>query len=99
MMESIILVEKELRRRGLGLKAGKRNRTMLSVHDSLTLNVEEESAKEVYEEVVAPIMERPIPQLGGFKFKHEAEMSRMWDWSTESYAEWHNRRVADLDSH
>lgn len=88
MMESIIKVEEELRRRGLGLKAGKRNRTMLSVHDSLTLNVTTEDAQEVYEEIVAPILERPIPQLGGFRFKHEAEMSKTWDWDTQSYPKW-----------
>ena len=72
---------------------------MLSVHDSLTLNVEERDAQEIYEDIVAPVLGRAIPQLEGFRFKHEAEMSKMWDWETESYAKWRDDRTADTDSH
>lgn len=99
MMETILLVERELKRRGLGLKAGKRNRTALSVHDSLTLNVMEEHTQEVYEEIVSPIVGRSIKQLKGFRFKHEATMTKTWDWGDVSYDKWLNNRAANSSSY
>ncbi|MEO0158056.1 MAG: DNA polymerase, partial [candidate division WOR-3 bacterium] len=80
--ESTILIHEELKRRGL------RARVMLSLHDQLLFSVDERQLIEVYEEVVKPILERPIKELGGFVFRHNAEVSPAWDWETLDYAEW-----------
>lgn len=85
--ESIIMIDREFKRRGWKPQT----RTMLSVHDSLSSNVNGRNPShmvEVYEEVVKPILDRPIPQLGGFRFRHSAEVSKMWDWDVMSYPEW-----------
>lgn len=89
MIGTILECAKELRRRGLRERG---NRIMLSVHDSLSLNVTEADAEEVYEGVLKPILERAIPQLGGFRLKHSAEMSKSWDWKTVDYYEWKQQR-------
>ncbi len=91
MLGSIIRIHNELIRRGLRAKG---NRLMLSVHDSLSLNVKTEDVEEVYEEVVAPILNRPIPELGGISLRHSAEMSKTWDWETIDYYVYKQRRRA-----
>lgn len=63
-------------------------RIVLTVHDSLTINVPEHKCIEVYEEIVAPVLNRSIPQLGGFRLKHEAEVERMWSWDSIPYEQW-----------
>lgn len=91
VMGSIIKIDHEFKRRGW-----KNTRIMLSVHDSISINVAgarvfPERMVECYEEVVKPILERPIPQLGGFRFRHSSEVSRLWDWEVESYDKWKAR--------
>lgn len=88
MMETMILIDKEFKRRGW-----KNTRVMLSVHDALSFNiggarVNPQRMIEAYEEVVAPIMDRPIPELKNFCFRHEAVVSSEWDWNTIKYPKW-----------
>ena len=88
MIGAILGIHEELKRREL-----KGTRMILSVHDSLTLNVagarsHPEKMVEVYEEIVAPIVSRPIPEMGNFVFRHSAEVSEMWDWKDTPYAKW-----------
>lgn len=98
MRETLIFINQEYVRRGwkpahIGSPPYPRmTRLMLSVHDAKTTNVNMERGPqhmvEVYEEVVKPILERPIPQLGGFRFRHSAEVSTMWDWQVTNYSDW-----------
>lgn len=88
MIGTILAISREFKRREY-----KNTRIMLSVHDSLTFNIGGARTRpahliEVYEEIVAPIMSRPISQLGGFQFRHSAEVSQHWDWRVTSYAKW-----------
>lgn len=92
---SLIKIDEQLRIRGLRTKGA---RLALTTHDSITLNVPEPLLEEVYEEIVAPIMNRPIPQLGGFQFRHSAEVSRMWDWEVTDYSKWKASRAANPDN-
>lgn len=80
---SLLQVDKAFKQRGF-----QNTRLLLTVHDSLTINVPEAHCEEVYEQIVAPILNRPVPQLGGFCFRHEAEVSKQWDWSSLEYHEW-----------
>lgn len=88
MRKTIILINAELKRRGWKPAT----RTMLSVHDAITLNISGAKGPqhliEVYEEVVAPALNRAIPELGGFRFRHSAEVSKMWDWDVQKYSKW-----------
>ncbi len=86
--ESMILIEREFKRRSF-----KHTRIMLSVHDSISFNIggaRTDPAKlvEVYEEIVKPTMERPIKELEGFSFSHEAEVGSMWDYQMKDYESW-----------
>ena len=87
----MILIDREFKRRGW-----KHTRIMLSVHDSMAFNVSGARSEpgrmvEVYEEIVKPIIERPVPWLDGFRYRHEAKVGSMWDWETQSYEEWKAR--------
>lgn len=84
LMSSVILIEKEFRRR-----AWRGTRSMLTVHDSALFNIREGKTKphrviRAYEEVIQPILTRPIPWLEGFRYKHEAKCGVMWDWENVS---------------
>jgi DNA polymerase len=86
--ESMILIDREFKKH-----AYKNTRIMLSVHDSLSFNIGGARSDpfkliEVYEEIVKPIMERPIKQLKGFCFSHEAEVGAMWDYKTIDFDHW-----------
>lgn len=98
MRESLVMINDEYVRRGwkprhVGVAPFPRmTRLMLSVHDSNTTNCNGERGIshvcEVYEEVIKPILERPIKQLGGFRFRHSTEVSKMWDWDVQDYSKW-----------
>lgn len=96
MIGSLIAIDKEFKRRGYH-----NTRIILTVHDSVTINVPESHCQEVYEEIVAPILSRPIKQLNNFEFRHSAEVSKMWDWEVKDYNEWkldyNNARTASAD--
>lgn len=87
---SLIEIARELQQRGLRAQGA---RIALTTHDSITLNVPEHLLTEVYEEIVSPIMSRPIPQLGNFQFRHSAEVSKMWDWEVTDYYTWKAARA------
>lgn len=96
--ESVMLVNEQYVKRGWKpLHVGnapypRMTRLILTVHDSMTSNVNGERGDthvaEVYEEVIKPILERPISWLGGFRFRHSAEVSKMWDWNVQSFSKW-----------
>jgi uracil-DNA glycosylase family 4 len=96
VMESKILINEEFKRRGW-----KNTRPMLSVHDSITFNIagakkNPEHLVDVYENIVAPILNRPNPHFGGFRFRHNAEVSYMWDWETQKYSKWKEKTLGQL---
>ena len=70
-----------------------RLRTVLTVHDSILTNVHEgrkhpEHMVEVYEDVIKPTLERPVPWLSDFRYRHEAKFGMMWDWEMISPEKW-----------
>lgn len=89
MIGSIIQIDQKLKSSGLQQRG---NRLMLSVHDSLSLNVTTNDAEEVYESIVKPVLERPIKELDNFILRHSAEMSKEWDWGTLDYNEWKHQQ-------
>ena len=95
MLETQILIDKELKRRGLQHHGV---RIMMTVHDSISLNVPEHLVQEVYEDIVAPVLLRPIPQLKGLRFDHEATLSKALDWEAIDYARWQRARAANRNS-
>lgn len=95
VQKAVVKINNELKRRGWHARG---TRTMLSVHDSLSVNVrnaknDPQHLVEVYEEVVKPILEEPIPELDGFKLRHSAEVSYMWDWDVTPYAKWKEMNI------
>lgn len=90
--ETIIKIAAAYRERGWRERGC---RLMLSVHDSLTGNTPPDLVVPAYEEVWKPILERAIPELDGFKFRHSAEVSKRLDWDDDtpkneplSYSRW-----------
>lgn len=83
--QSTIMINNELEKRHLK-KEGVR--CMLSVHDSLTFNSPERFVSELYEDIIKPVLERPIPQLNGLHLRHSAEVSKQWDWNVIDYCKW-----------
>lgn len=88
LMSSLIAIEDEFARRGW-----KNTRTVLCVHDSGLVNVgggrtHPERVRECYEEVINPILTRPVPWLDGFRYRHEAKFGGRWDWDALSYEKW-----------
>lgn len=70
-----------------------RMRTVLTVHDSILSNIHggkahPERMVEVYEDVIKPTLERPVPWLDGFQYRHEAKFGFMWDWGMVSPEQW-----------
>ncbi len=91
LKSTIILLEQELKRFGR-----ERTRTKLSVHDSITVNVhggkkDRQHVIEVYETAIKPVMERPIPELDGFRLRHEATVGDEFDWNDVEYSKWKER--------
>lgn len=85
---SMILIDKELKRRQY-----QNTRILLQIHDSITLNIggakkRPEHLIEVAEEIVFPILGRPLPQLGNFQLRFSAEVSSMLDWEVTPYNDW-----------
>jgi uracil-DNA glycosylase family 4 len=96
---SMIQIDRELKRRRF-----ENTRIMLQVHDSLSLNVggavtKPENMVEVAEEVVFPVLGRAHPQLGGFRFRYSAEVSRLWDWEAVSYESWKENACKEQSMH
>jgi DNA polymerase-1 len=87
LTQSIIMIEREFKRRELP-----HARTVLCVHDSILTNCREQDAEEVHDDIIKPILTRPIPWLGDFRFRYEAKVGKMWDWGMESYDEWIKRK-------
>lgn len=90
LIGTIIQCHDEFKRRGY-----KNTRMVLSVHDSITFNIPGNHIQEVYTEVIHPIATRPIPELGGFQFRHSADVGKMLDWKDVPYAKWIEARRAD----
>lgn len=91
---SILKIEEEIRRRRY-----KNTRIMLSVHDSLTMNVgggrkHPERVVEFVEEILIPILTRPFPEFHGHHFRASTEVSPRWDWDTEDYTEWKQKHCS-----
>lgn len=93
MRESIIMIDQEIKRR---IRLGEFNpasRTALSVHDSLTANIHQDDVLAFHYEVATPILGRAVPQLGGFRFRFSAEISKQWDWSPIGISEWEKQHI------
>ncbi len=93
--ESMVLIAKEFKRREY-----KNTRIMLSVHDSMSFNIggartHPTRLVEAYEEIIRPIMERPISQLKNFSFSHEAEVCQQWDWHGVDFNEWKTQQCSE----
>lgn len=86
LLQSIKQINEGFERSGLHRQGV---RAMLSVHDSITFSFPSNLlVVEGYERVIKPILERPIPELGGFVFRHSAEVGKRWDWENEEYDKW-----------
>jgi len=85
LIGSIIPIYNEFKARGWWPS---RARLMLTTHDSMTFSIEQGLVVEAYEEIIAPVCNRPIPELGGITLEHEAEVSLEWDWNTTPYRVW-----------
>lgn len=85
VLDSISQIDQQLVSRGLEAKG---NRTMLSVHDSLSCNVTTQDAIEIHDEIIQPIMTRKIPELNGFQFRVSSDMTKEWDWNVIGFEEW-----------
>ncbi len=82
---SMLAIDREIKRRGLHKD---RVRCMLSIHDSLSWNVPTKHGVELYEDIVRPVLKRPIPEMGGLQFDHEATMTKAFDWEALDYDQW-----------
>ena len=85
---SMILIDREFERRGY-----QNTRIILSVHDSILFNIgggrrDPSRVVEVVEEIVKPILTRPVPWLKGFRYRHSTSIGTMWDWKMQDYDEW-----------
>jgi uracil-DNA glycosylase family 4 len=74
-------------------RAWANTRIMVCVHDSMAFNVagarsHPERLVEMYEDVVRPILTRPVPWLDGFRYRHSAKVGTMWDWQMKDYDDW-----------
>ena len=92
MIDTILDVSRQVRDNGWREQGV---RQILSVHDSGTWNTPTHLVSPLYETVIQPTMVRAIPELGGFRFRHSAEVSKRWDWSDDTpdhepltFAEW-----------
>lgn len=94
MRGTIILIAKEIERRGL-----ENTRTMLGVHDSLTATAPTRHVVEVAEDIFMPTLTRAIPQLGGFKFRASLEISKQWDWNVMKLEDWKAQHSLPLEAH
>lgn len=92
---SLIEIQKNLWASGLRQLG---NRLALTTHDSITINVKHTNAVQVYETIIKPALERPIPQLNGFKFRHSADMTKQWDWNTTDWPKWKAEHFPDGES-
>lgn len=64
-----------------------------TVHDSLCINMGGAAqnptiAKHIHDDIVHPIMTRPLPWLKNFQYKHSATVGNLWDWEMEDYSKW-----------
>ena len=89
LQESVIMIDEQFKARGWF----PHTRVMLTVHDSISINVynaknNPQHLIEVYEHVVNPILSRPNPYLNNSVAPYEAEVSYMWDWDTTPYDQW-----------
>lgn len=85
---SMILIDHEFKRRNYT-----NTRIILSVHDSMTFNIGggrkyPENTRQVVEDVIWPVLRRPVPWLGGFRYKHSTKVGNMWDWEMLDYEQW-----------
>ena len=87
LISSIIKASKEIKRRNIP-----NARFILSVHDSVTLNVREDYCEELYEDIIAPIFSRRVPELRNYIFRHTADVSKTWDYQDIPYDEWKELR-------
>lgn len=92
LRSSIILIHDELKRREFDRDGV---RMLFTVHDSLTLNIPQPLVEEVTVDVVRPILNRQVPELGGFVFRSSCEVGKRWDWDdatmspgAQEYSEW-----------
>lgn len=89
MRGTIVRIYNELRRRwGAYHPEKNRNRIVLSVHDSLTFNLMHHNLIEAVEDIINPAFQRPIPELGGFRFGNSVDVGKMWDWKMLDYSDW-----------
>ncbi len=77
-----------------------RTRITHTVHDSLCMNIggaatDWKKMKFVVEEIVRPVLTRPIPWLGGFRYECSEEVGKTWDWGMESYEKWAGKQSGD----
>lgn len=85
---SMILIDTEFKRR-----AYRNTRICLSVHDSMLFNiggarVQPSRIEECYEEIIKPVLIRPVPWLEGFRYRHSCKIGNMWDWKMVDYDKW-----------
>lgn len=98
VMEAKIRINEAFKRRGWT-----KTRLMLSVHDSISMNIHGAKSNpahliDAYENIVAPILDAPNPNFGGFAFRHAAEVSFMWDWDTQKYSKWKEGLNAEVNA-
>jgi DNA polymerase I-like protein with 3'-5' exonuclease and polymerase domains len=88
LQSSKILIDREFKKRGWA-----NTRLMVCVHDSGAINVaggrtHPERVVEVCEEIMTPIITRPVPWLDGFRYRASRKVSTEWDWNTQDYEDW-----------
>lgn len=93
LISSMILIDREFKKQGW-----KNTRTVLSVHDSILVNVggarsAPERMVDVYENILNPVLTRPVPWLNGFRYRHAAKVGTMWDWQMADYDEWKTKTL------
>lgn len=74
------------------------NRIVLTVHDSITFNLNRTLIPQIYEGIIQPTLTRPVKELDGFRFRNSCEVGWRWDWETQDYNDWLTQEKAVVNA-
>jgi hypothetical protein len=92
LLTSMLRIDKEIKHQGI-----KNTRIVLSVHDSCLHNIgggkkNPRLVKHVYEEIIAPVLNRECAWLHNFRYRHNMEIGDAWDWQMTKIGKWLKER-------
>ncbi len=88
LLSSAILINQAFKREALV-----NTRITHTVHDSMCINVggggkDPEIMRHVVEDILRPILSRPLPWLKNFQYRFSCTVGKQWDWGMVDYEKW-----------